>query len=272
MNLIFDKSLEDINKSVNARLADEGFDTSPGSIVKLITSIINSEIVDFYELLSTALSNAFVTTATGRFLDALGQTVNCIRLDGEEDEDYRVRIVNSVSILTSSNEHAIRLKILSLDEVLDVRLKNYTHGAGTFTVVPITKDLLIDSGLEFSIRQKIDETVAYGTKYHISKPRKKEVSLSIKLSFVSGTTDSEMRAIMFEVTEAIKRYIINLKLGESLIINELTQRIMEVSESILSYSCTSFKINNKKVNFINQHVDYYSKLTLEQGVESIIVS
>lgn len=272
MALLFDNTLSSIQDKAIARLSQEGFSISPGSVAKLLVSIINSEIADLYTLLHEAHVESFVSTATGSFLDAIGTLLNCNRNEEETDSDYRVRITNQVLKVASSNETSVRLAALSIDGVKDVYLKNYSHGAGSFTVIVLSDYYDTPDNILRATYNAIEETVAYGTKFHVEKPKNDFISIDIKLIFKEGTDEITARQIKLYVKEKVKEYVNSLKLGNMFITNELTQRIMEVSDNIVTYSCTNFKVNNRPAMFVNQESRWSSRFIISPEPEAINIS
>ena len=81
----------------------------------------------------------------------------------------------------------------------------------------------------------------------------------------------EKQSIRVSVREKIISYINSINIGESLFINELTQRIMQVSDSILTYSCNSIKINNKNCLLINHDCRWDEKFIVSPDEDSVVI-
>lgn len=270
MILINNKSYSELCKQVYDDFVENGFSTTPGSIAKLFADIINKNISGFYETLTTNHMQAFVTTATGDFLDAIGILLNCIRKTDETDENYKKRITSQCLTLARANETAIRLAVLSVKGVDDVVLKRYSHGPGSFTVVPIINNdnpsVLAD--IEAIL---LEDTASYGEKFTIKLPTAKLVKMVTNLIYSVSTTEVKKQNIAVKVREEIITYVNSLKTGQTLIINELTQRIMQVDDDIVNYSCTDFKINNQNCLYINQGARWDERFAVSPDTDAIIV-
>lgn len=269
--IIYDKTYEGIEERTVAKLSEEGFDTSPGSVARLFSSIINSEIIDLYEILENQHKQSFVSTAEGSFLDSIGFLVNCARKDKESDDFYRTRISEQVQLMASSNELSIRLTALNIEGVDDVYIKNYSQGAGTFTVIVTTKNFVTPEELLIKVHNELNEKVALGVNFNVEGPVNYYVSLKINLIFKESTDEVQKKDIKMFVKENIYKYINSMKLGENLIINELTQRIMETSDEIVSYYCLEFKINGQLQNFINQESKWTGRFIIEPQPNAVII-
>ncbi|HFL2401679.1 TPA: baseplate J/gp47 family protein [Clostridioides difficile] len=270
MILIHNKNFESLVKETEVELNKIGFDTSPGSIAKLFSDIINKNISEFYDVLTMSHLQAFVTTATGKFLNAIGLLVGCKRLFEESDEDYRKRITHQTLNLAKANETSIRLAVLSIEGVKDVILKRYSHGPGSMTIVPITENI-DDEGLLSSVKEVLLDITSFGEKVVVKLPNFKYLKLNIDLVFSSYIDEIEKQSIRVSVREKIISYINSINMGESLFINELTQRIMQVSDSILTYSCNSIKINNKNCLLINHDCRWDEKFIVSPDEDSVVI-
>ena len=90
-------------------------------------------------------------------------------------------------------------------------------------------------------------------------------------SYVNSNDKNESQEILVSVRDAIIKYINSIPLGEAIIINKLTETIMAISEEIVSYSCSLFKINNKNCLFINQGAKWDEKFIVSPEDEAIQV-
>lgn len=270
MILINNKDFKSLIEQTDLELVQNGFSITPGSIAKLFTDIINKNVAEFYETLTVNHLQAFVTTATGEFLDSIGKLLNCDRFTDEEDDDFRKRITHQTLSLAKANETSIRLAALACDGVEDVVLRKYSHGPGSFTVVPVTKDR--SSSQIAAVTQALSDVTSFGEKVVVKMPSLKLVKFSIGIVYAINVDDNEKQEIAMTVREEIIKYINSLRVGEPLIINELTQRIMQVSEKIINYSCNSFKVNNQLCLFINQGSRWDEKFAISPDANAITVS
>lgn len=267
MILINNKTFEELCIESDINLNELGFSTTPGSFSKLFTDIINKNISNFYETLSINHMQSFVTTASGYYLDNIGKMLNCDRVIDELDEDYRKRICHQTLSLSKANETSIRLAVLNCDGVDDVILRRYSHGPGSLTIVPVTKDSSISKIAE--VEEAVYDVVSCGEKVIVKAPIFRYVKIGVTLSLSLSIDDVVKQSIRNEVKIAISKYINSLKVGDVIIINELTQRIMDVDDRIINYSCDSFSINNQKCLFINQSCRWDEKFIISPDLNSI---
>lgn len=278
MELLNNKSFEEICEQVYEAMNQEGFSTKPGSIARLFADIINRNIADFYDTLKINHMQAFVTTASGSFLDAIGILLNCTREYDEADNDYKKRITSQCLSLAMANETTIRLTVLAIEGVEDVVMKKYSNGPGSFTVMPIINSAYDDSILE-TIKEAVLSVSSYGEKIIIKLPELKYVKLSINLIYSSNLTDTDKQSLAVTVRENVINYINSIPIGQPFIINQLTESIMqsdnteetEYNSDIISYSCNTFKINEEECLFINQGSRWDEKYQVSVDTDAIIV-
>lgn len=272
MILLYDKTFEDLSEKAEASLTSLGFSTSPGSITKLLLNIINENLAEFYETLKINHLQSFISTSTGEFLEAIAVIVNCYRLVDETDEDFRFRITKQILTTATANETAIKLAALSVIGVQDVVLKNYSYGAGSFSLLIITDNAIADEILLLKVKTIISEVVGYGIKYEIINPIINTIKIQIKLLLKEYLSDGTKEDINNTVNNALKVYFTTRNIKESLITNEITKQIMESSDDITDYVCSDFRINDKLTTFTNQDCRWNERYMLSSDPNAILIS
>lgn len=270
MILIHNKSFEELSATTTVKLQEKGFDTSPGSIAKLFSDIICKNTSDFYDKLTESHLLAFLTTSSGEFLDSIGLLLDCKRLSNESDADYKKRISYQTMYLTKANEVAIRIAILMLEDVEDVKIKRYSHGPGSFTVVPISKSYWEDSILT-SVEDIVSKNASCGERVIVKKPDFKYVKLDISLIIDQDIDDTTNQELYIKVRDNIQEYIGSIKMGETFITNKLTEIIMATNSKIINYTCNNFIINNERCMFLNQGTRWDEKFVISPDEDAIVV-
>ena len=216
----------------------------PGTVARTFIEILTEEFDELYSQLDFGMTMSFVSTAVGRYLDLIGELLNCQREPDESDEDYRSRIINQVYAVAGANITAVRLAALSVPGVKDVIFREYTHGAGSFTCYVIPSEGVQPSQTVLEqVEAAINETKAYGVYAEVRGPVLIPLDIKVRLIFDSGTGASEKTSIRQSVAREVQKYINELELGDTLIINELIQRMMDVSTRIQNVEIYSLKVN-----------------------------
>lgn len=265
------KTYEQLTQETALRLQELNINNNPGGIARLFLNIVNQEIADLYDTLSINHANAFLSTAMGDALDAMGLMLNCYRQPNETDGEYRARISQQTLNLATSNYTAIRLAALSVEGVVDIVLKPYVYGAGSFSLLVLIDAYHASEDIMQHVRDAVEPVIGYGIKYEIIQPILKPVSLSLKLILKESVDTVKAQEIRYDVREAVRSYLLTRTIAEDITIAELTQRIMEVHTGISSFICDDMKINGVRVSFINQTCGWNERFTTSSDPDAIII-
>lgn len=266
------KTFEELTEESIKELKAIGFSTAPGAVAKLFLNIINNNIENLYKVLTVNHLRAFLSTSDGDALDAIGSLLQCFRRAGEEDNDYKYRISQQCLTLATSNETAIRLAALSIDGVNNVVMKPYAMGSGTFTIIVIGENGEASEELLETVRFEVERTVGYGIKFKAVSPTLTYIKLRIKLFMRDNLSDAKAQEIRYDVQLALTNYLSSLAIGEDIMIDKITQTIMNTSESILSHQSLDFRIGGEKALYVNQSCRWFERFAVSPDVDNIIVS
>ncbi|MEK1829020.1 baseplate J/gp47 family protein [Priestia megaterium] len=242
------KSTDEMLESVLSRLRTQAgiTETSPGSIARMFSEIIVEEFGPFYSELDIVAAMSYVSTATGTYLELIGELLNCARLEDETDDNYRARISNQVSVQQSANIIALRLKVLQLDGVADAQFKRFTQGAGSFTcyvipqVYPVTNDVLI------RVEDTLNDVAGYGMGIEVKVSDYKPVDMTFNLIFKSKSTLLEREYFRNQVIQNVTAYMSNLNMGSPIIITDIIQRVKNASDQILDIEFKELVVGDKQ--------------------------
>lgn len=222
---------------------------SPGGVARTFAEILVEEFYQFYDELDSMLLMNFVSTAVGRYLDLIGELLDCTRNQGESDADYRYRITQQVYVVQGANLTAIRVKVLQLDGVADVQFKRFTNGAGSFTCYVIPEVYPLTSDVLRKVEAVVNEVAGYGIYGEVKASMSIPVDMNLEIFFRTETTTAERQSIRQQISSAVEGYVRELRMGDAIIINEIIQRVMDVSTKILD-----MQIQQVVVSDVNQYI------------------
>lgn len=270
--ILMKKTLEEIMQETTVELEGMGItDSDAGSVARLFLTIINKQLTTFYEALDVNIAQAFVSTATDSFLDKIGLLVDCERLSGEENENYRYRITKQLQTVASANQIAVRLAALSVSGVQEVKLKRWTHGSGSFSVYVVSDQAITPTDLIAEVQAKIDEVEAFGVRGEVFSPIPIKAELKIRLIFEKGVTDLDRQLAITKALEATKTYVNSRNVGDPFIINELKKEIDLVHDQISEIIVFMFKLNDKPVLVVDQECAWNERFIESDKANSIQV-
>lgn len=275
MALLIKKDLDTLMAISTARLdtvqLPNGYKmaSSPGSANRLLLAVINEDFVSCYKKLEEIHIQSFLSTATEEGLDLVGQAMSCKRNADELDEPFRLRISQYATVLEAANELAIKMTLLAIPGIQDANMQAFTHGTGSFSAFIITEGAVVSEDIISECREQLKDVVAYGTKYEITGPDLVPVELGVKLILLSGALAPEN--ITSAVRNKLKTYVNSKNIGEELIINEIIQTVMSVSEDIYDMSIYQFAVNNVAVLISNQSCRWNERFIESSKPNSIMV-
>ena len=150
--------------------------------------------------------------------------------DEEDDNNFRYRISLKIQSQNGANEAALRFELLQIPGIQDIVFNRY---AGTFdcyvySVAPQTASSLLDL-----VQQTLNDKVAFPLTGNALAPDLVGFSLSTTLSLSSGLSATDQDVIVGAAVAAAQDYIDNLRIGETLVINEIADRIRNADARIV---------------------------------------
>ena len=266
------KTFDELTQASLEALQEAGIDHQPGGIARLFLNIINQNLSEFYESLSLMHANAYVSTAMGEALDMIGIMLGCERNVNESDDDYRYRITRQVLSSASSNETAIRLAALSVEDVQDVVMKRYVLGVGSFALLVLTDDPNTQQSILEKVKEAVNEKVGYGINYVVTGPNLKPLQLSIKLILKDSINDAKSQEIKTEVRQVVRELSEKKGIADSFTMDELTQHILNVSPYIVSYTIERLMVDNQSVSHVSQHCNWNERFVVGSEPDAIIIT
>jgi hypothetical protein len=218
-----------------------------GSIVKALLDAINSNVEQYYNSLDFNMTNQFVSSATGMFLDLIGELLNCKRNFQETDSNYRYRITNKVYTAQTANEISIRLKCLSVPNVKTVILKPYLNGAGSFVVYVDIIDKSFLSDTIIAVNEALEEVKAYGVNGYAVSAKQLYVNLKIRLTYTQNVSQQQKRFICINALAAANKYIDNLAIGETISLQKMYFEMFKTSDIINSINVDKFTVSSNGI-------------------------
>jgi len=270
------KTFEELRKESTKDLEAIGFDTSPGSVAKLFMNIVNKNIADLYQTLTVNHLRAFVTTADGDALDAIGALLQCFRQTDETDNNYRYRITRQCLTLATSNATSIRLTVLTTYGVSDVVLKPYAMGAGSFSVILILDTSVLSSDFTEQdvinrVYTRLSNIHGYGIRYNVTTPTLTYISIKHQIFFDDKLSTLEKQEIRYTVQAELIKYLSSLTIGEDFNVDKITQLIMNVSNHIIQEANIELKINGEKALYVNQSCRWFEIFAPSNEADNVVI-
>lgn len=163
--------------------------------------------------------------------------------DAETDDNYRYRIQQEKISSEAGNSSAIRLALLQIPGVADVRRLKYERGIGTTDWLIQSTSTTVSQGLLLDCQTAIAEVQSEGLSNIARSPINVGAELFFALTYKSALEDAEKEKIKSEVRSNIAEYINNLAIGESLIRDQIVRVVLNTSNEIESMGETGASEN-----------------------------
>lgn len=272
------KTLEQLQEEALQRLQNTPLrDSGPGSVVRLLLAVVNSVLAEYYQRLDVIHMNSYVSTASGDFLDLLGEIVHCERRENEPDDEYRYRISQQALADATANRTAIRLAALSVDGVKDVILHEYALGTGSCAVYVVIDDLSQQDTILSSVKTNIDDVRASGVRVEVLTPKLVPIGLKMALLFKSGTLELDRQSLASLAEQTVAAYLNSFYPGQSVSIDDLVKCAISagaydssLDSDIAEAHILSLTRNGKEVNVEDQYCRWNERF-VEDGAIGVKV-
>lgn len=210
----------------------------PSEVV--LSSVLSEKFIDA-ELISggsdvipsqTLTSHSFTnyTSYGNKLLLVTNQTIIGAGRSDESDNNYRVRITNSLRALATTSWYGIRNKALEVNGVSDVVIKTAASGGGSIAVfvqgtTPITGDEVISN-----VRSALAYEIPPWTQVSVYKP----CYIGLEVGFIvysKQNTESIIQSIIESVSSSINNFY-----GTEFYLNSLYRTVLNTSSNIYNVS------------------------------------
>lgn len=219
--------------------------TGAGTLAQTLTEVLVEEFHDFYDELNLVNAMAFLSTSEGGYVDLIGQLVDCAREVGESDLAYKERMRRQVYRVAGGNLTAIRLEALKVIGVADITFEEYSDGPGSFTCYVYGDGNAEMRLLVNDVAANIERVKAYGVSVSVKTPVERAVSIAIDMAFKEGTGPSEQALLKEQARSSVIGYINGLGRGDALIVNEVIEQVMQVSEKVLDLDIKDMRLDGR---------------------------
>lgn len=163
----------------------------------------------------------------------------------EEDTAYRYRIVNFFRSIQRGNLQSLRSAMLTLPNVAEARITEYQSGPGTVEIMLVpTTSVFSDSALQRA-RFLAQSNKSMGISVTVTQPDYVPIKIHVRLSYIPEATAQEQLQIRNDVRRRLIDYIDDIRIGGTLVINEIRQRVMETDDRIFDMRIECLSIDQR---------------------------
>lgn len=174
-------------------------------------------------------NNFAVTTATGI----------------ETDTQLRARVANAMLSRATSNTASVVEAVNVIPGVSEVRLDPYRNGPGTLQITVIPVSNVPSERLLTQVRLNVETVRSAGAIVDVVGPRYVQVEITVILQFDVSVGEGERPGIRQRAVQAILGYLNDLRIGQTFIVNEMIQRVLDVDDRILDLEIRCFAFRRR---------------------------
>jgi uncharacterized phage protein gp47/JayE len=166
-------------------------------------------------------------------------------VDVETDEQLRSRLADAMFTRVSGNRASLAEAVNIVPGVSEIRMVSHKNGPGTveITIIPVSNN--INERVLTIARANLDEVRAAGTFVDIRGPRFVPVEITILLRYQTTVGEGEKPGLRQQAQQAILEYLSSLRLGQTFIVKEMIQRVLDVSDGILDFETRCFAFRRR---------------------------
>lgn len=247
----------------------------PGAISRTILESFAFEIGEgadeksnLYKVSEHILNNGYLSLAEDKYLDLIGELLDYPRREEESydglndlnlmvpisDEAYRMEISQRVHTIASSNEAAIKMALMALNGVKEVKGEEYTHGTGSFSYVVVPLAGYSNEAIKEAAEDAIAEVKAYGIRYEIRMPIEVPIDVQIQIVMKESAIQTDRITALDNTRLKLIAHFEKFDVNQPFIYNDLVQEVMNSDEKIMDFKVLSFYMGGEPVLLTNQAV------------------
>lgn len=158
--------------------------------------------------------------------------------DQETDDDLRERAKLSLEAKGMGTVDALKGNIEAIDGVNSASVVDMARGVGTADILILGDDIPMPQIVKDVIASEIKRVKAAGIDVIYIEPTVNKINITLSLVF-----DETIAVVIAEVKDkvkiAIKNYVDNLKIGQTLYLNQLRKVILNVDPAVLDLNITT---------------------------------
>lgn len=167
--------------------------------------------------------------------------------DRESDENYRYRIQKEKISSEAANETAIRLGLLVIPGVANVKKIPYSRGIGTCDWLVSSTSVIVSQELLDLAQEVIEEKQAVGMSNVAKSPVLIGTEFSFSVTYKGALEDRQKESIKSDIRTNISNYVNNLEIGEPLILDQIVRIVLTSSDLIESMGDADSSDNFKNI-------------------------
>lgn len=258
------KTKEQIREDIVTRFEDRVENiVEQGSMIDIYSTVLGQIGQDIYDEIERNRTPHIYSSLEGQQLDDEGTMLNLPRKDGEDDNNYKYRLMNWTLSNEAANETAINDALLMPTYASNIEFRPKVHGCGTGVcyVIPkqYTDDYITNSLIE--AKEIVERVATPGLYVEYIVPN----IVGVKLQIYIKTDNGDIEVIKSNIQSNIIEYINNIPPYGYIQIGQINR--IGLSESNVEY----FNVMGTFINGeINNNIAIYQDIDTKYLFDTII--
>lgn len=168
----------------------------------------------------------------------------------ESDDMFRSRILTWAIASRSCNMSSLKLELMRIPGISDVKIDSASHGAGTFRVTLIPSSSTVSVFARAQAAAVMEMYAACGIIGFLYEPDYVPIKIAIRLNFNESLSALNKNSIRSEIQSEIRSYLETIPIGGTLVINQIRGIVMSKTE-IRDMDFWCLKVNGELLRRIN---------------------
>lgn len=231
-------------KLKNIFYSNTKIDIAKGSVIDMILKSFSSMIYEAEQKIEENKKPYLFTKQSGEDLDNTGVFLQCPRMSGESDDNYKYRLMKWTQRNASNNLEAINETIKTLSFSSSATFVPYTDGIGSATIYLIPhkyEEDYIKNAIQ-EAKTVIDKVTSPSSIINYAVPSPSKVKL---VAYLDIKDNNDINYIKKEITTKIKEYINKIAPSERLMLGTINNLALNV-EGVEYFNVIQVYINDKE--------------------------
>lgn len=166
-------------------------------------------------------------------------------INAEGDDNYRRRIISSIKSQSIGTVESLRLAVLSIKGVRDVRIRESTYGIGSCDIIIIPESGSTIKSYPELVFEAIKNVKPVGVRFNVRVAERIQINVAATITLVNGITENMASGIKNQASLFVRRYLNSLTVGDTVSLSEIEREIYRSSDAVRRVQINAFDANGQ---------------------------
>lgn len=166
-------------------------------------------------------------------------------INAEGDDNYRRRIISSIKSQSIGTVESLRMAVLSIKGVRDVRIRESTYGIGSCDIIIIPESGSTIKSYPELVFEAIKNVKPVGVRFNVRVAERIQINVAATITLVNGITENMASGIKNQASLFVRRYLNSLTVGDTVSLSEIEREIYRSSDAVRRVQINAFDANGQ---------------------------